>query len=294
MQRRLPPLYSLRAFEAAARLGGFSKASEELNITPAAITHQIKKLEAELGVELFVRHHRGVTLNKAGTAYLNIVNKILDELTRETQLFKSQHRSQPLRIASLHAVCDRLLLPAIQQFLAEYPEIRAELIADVKYPEFRSGNVDVIVWYGESPPEEEGDRGRREENLTPGGAPKFLAEHPLGMDAESFKGVPAMYDLHWQDDWTDWLRAAGLPDLESSLGFSLYSMLIKSAEEGTGIAMGHTGLIRKELEAGTLVKPFALEIPCRNRYYALTTDEILRKPGAQIFWDWLSENIAQN
>ena len=70
-------------------------------------------------------------------------------------------------------------------------------------------------------------------------------------------------------------------------------MVIKSAEEGTGIAMGHTGLIKKELEAGTLVKPFDLEIPSRNRYYALTTTEILRKQGVETFWNWLSEHIAQ-
>ncbi|MES0884011.1 LysR substrate-binding domain-containing protein [Roseibium sp. SCP14] len=293
MKRRLPPLYSLRAFEAAARLGGFSKASEELHVTPAAITHQIKKLEAELGVELFVRHHRGVALNKAGTDYLNIVNKLLDDLTRQTQHFKSKHRSQPIRIAGLHIVCNRVLLPAIQTFLVDYPEIRAELIADIKLPEFRSGNVDIIIRHGEAPPEGYETQLILEENLTPVCSPAFAASHLEGLQAKDLSGMPALYDLYWQADWQDWLQAAGLPDLENSLGFSLYSMVIESAVEGTGIAMGHTGLIRKELESGALIKPFELEIPSRNRYYAVTTREILRKQGVRVFWDWLSENVAQ-
>ena len=293
MQRRLPPLYSLRAFESAARLAGFSKASKELNITPAAVSHQIKKLEDELGVELFVRHHRGVTLNKSGVEYLNIVNKLLNELTQETQFFKSQHRSHPIRIASLHVVCDRVLLTVVQAFLSENPQICAELIADVNYPEFRSGNVDVIIWHGENPPEEYVSKLLMEENLTPVCSPDFLSDYPMGPDSGDIKDVPSLYDLHWQEDWHEWLHAAELPNVENYFGFSLYSMLIKSAKEGTGLAMGHTGLIKKELEAGTLIKPFNLEIPSRNRYFAVTTKEILRKQSVETFWNWLLKNFAQ-
>ena len=289
MRRRLPPLYSLRAFEAAARHSSFSKASKELNLTAAAIAHQVKKLEMELGVELFLRQPRGVVLNVAGQEYLRVVERLLDDLTRETQLFKAQHRAQPIRIAALHVVSERLVRPLVQSFLSEHPDVRAELIADVIEPEFRSGNLDVIVWHGEAPPPQYPSIRIMSETLTPVCAPQLLDDHPNGLTLESMGGIPALYDLYWEDDWTTWLEAAGGQDLQNSLGFSLYSVMIQTVREGGGIAIGHTGLLEKELTSGQLVKPFDLEIPSRKSYFALTTSEILKKPGVAAFWEWLAD-----
>ncbi|UWQ93722.1 LysR family transcriptional regulator (plasmid) [Rhodobacteraceae bacterium M382] len=289
MRRRLPPLYSLRAFEAAARHSSFSKASNELNLTAAAIAHQVKKLEMELGVELFQRRPRGVELNEAGKEYLRIVERLLDDLTRETQLFKAQHRAQPIRIAALHVVSERLVRPLVQAFFSDHPDVRAELIADMVEPDFRSGNLDVVVWHGEIPPPQYPSIRIMSETLTPVCAPQLLESFPAGMTMEDVQKIPALYDLYWDDDWTTWLEAAGGRDLQNSLGFSLYSAMIQTVREGGGIAIGHTGLLEKELKSGQLVKPFDLEIPSRKSYFALTTNEILRKPGVAAFWEWLAE-----
>lgn len=291
MNRSLPPLYSLRAFEAAARHSSFSKASAELNVTAAAVAHQVKKLELHLGIELFERQARGVRLNDAGRDYLHIAERLLSQLMRETQLFKSQYRTQPIRIGALHVVSERLVRPMVQSFLTEHPDVRAELIADLVEPSFRSGALDVIVWHGVEPPGEYPSVRIMTEHLTPVCSPALIAAYPDGLALADLPDLPTYYDLFWEEDWDIWLRAAGGPELQNSLGFSLYSAMMQAVREGGGIAIGHTGLIQKELSGGELVKPFDLEVPGPNSYFALTTREMLRKPGVETFWSWLSSEV---
>jgi len=292
MGRRLPPLNSLRAFEAAARLSSFAEASKELHLTAAAIAHQVKKLEQALGIELFDRGTRGVVLNEAGRAYQRVVERLLDDLARETGVFEAQHLGEPLRIAALHVVCERLVRPMAESFLTRYPAHRAELIADVLEPDFRSGTHDVFVWHGCAPQARFLSRKIMSETLTPVCAPQLLERYPYGMQVSDLAGIPVLYDLYWQDDWNRWLQAAGGPPLHNRMGFSLYSVMIQSVMEGEGIALGHTGLLRRELAAGQLVRPFALSIEDDRAYYALTTADSLRKPAVSAFWHWLEASAG--
>lgn len=290
MRKHLPSLFSLKAFESAARLGGFSKASEELNVTSAAVAHQVKKLEQELSVELFDRHPRGVSLSNAGQDYFAVTESLLDNLNRETQLFKAKNQSQPIRIGAMHIVSDRLVRPMVQKFIRQFPDVSTELIADMVEPSFRTGQFDVIIWHGATPPAQHLAIRILSETLTPVCSPEFLKDFQNGLTVEDIADVPALYDLHWQDDWQLWLDAAGGKAPQSSMGFSLYSMMIHSVIEGGGLAIGHTGLINQELMEGKLVRPFELEVPSTESYYALTTPEQLGKPGVKALWDWMQDN----
>lgn len=283
----LPPLYSLRAFEAAARLNSFSRASKELNITPAAIAHQVRKLEQDIGVSLFRRLARGVELNDAGAQYLDIVQSVLGELMRESTRFQAQFALRPIRIGALHVVTERLVRPLLHDFLQSFPEVRAELIDDREEPDFRSGDHDIVIWYGDAPPEGALSFELMSERLTPVCAPALLANYPQGMPLEALREIPALYDLHWESDWDLWLQHVGRPKLPLSLGFSLYSAMIQSVLEGAGIAIGHTGLLEKELRLGHLVRPFRAEITAPKSYFALTSQDNLKKHNVMVFWDWL-------
>ncbi|MES0828133.1 LysR substrate-binding domain-containing protein [Ruegeria sp. SCP11] len=283
----LPPIYSLRAFEAAARLNSFKKAADELNLTSAAIAHQVKNLEQGLGVEMFQRHSRGVELNEAGQKYLEIAQSLLGDFKRKTQIFKAQYEAQPMRIGALHVVSERLVLPLVQKFLNHFPDVKAELIADLIEPDFRTGNLDIMIWHGETPPDEFVTMRVLSERLTPVCSPELLREYPDGMTLDDLLSVPALYDLYWDEDWNYWLSEVDGPELKNSLGFSLYSALIQTAIDGGGVAIGHTGLLDKEISSGRLVKPFEQEIVAPKSYFVLTSEENLNKPNVRVFWDWI-------
>ncbi|WP_170327501.1 LysR substrate-binding domain-containing protein [Ruegeria arenilitoris] len=283
----LPPIYSLRAFEAAARLNSFKKAADELNLTSAAIAHQVKNLEQGLGVEMFRRHSRGVELNEAGKKYLEIAQTLLGDFKRKTQIFKAQYEAQPMRIGALHVVSERLVLPLVRRFLNDFPDVKAELFADLIEPDLQVNNLDIMIWHGETPPEDLVSMRFLSEKLTPVCSPELLLEYPNGMTLDDLLCVPALYDLYWDEDWSYWLTEVGGPELKNSLGFSLYSALIQTAIDGGGVAIGHTGLLGNEISSGRLVKPFAQEIEAPKSYFVLTSEENLNKPNVRTFWDWV-------
>ncbi|SMX26605.1 Glycine cleavage system transcriptional activator [Pelagimonas phthalicica] len=293
MSNASPPLYSLTAFEAAGRLNSFKKAGAELNLTPAAVAHQVKNLEQSLNVELFKRHARGVELNQAGQDYLQIVQRFLTDFKLRTQVFKSQYDEQPIRIGALHVVSERIVLPLVQDFIHAFPDVRAELVADLVGPNFLANDLDIMIWHGTKPPENYACVQLMSEMLTPVCAPGLLAKFPDGLTLDDLQNVPALYDLYWQDDWEDWLTYVNGPELTNSLGFSLYSALIQSALNGNGIAIGHTGLLRNELASGQLVKPFKEEVPAPKSYYVVTSDNKLMKRNVRTFWDWIGKTIGQ-
>lgn len=292
MKNNLPPLYSLNAFEAAARLSSFKEAALELNKTPAAIAHQIKNLEASLNITLFTRKHNGVSLNSAGIAYYKIVSSVIRDLNRETRKFKTYHNNRMFRVAALNIVANRLLRPLIQEFLADRPEIKAEIIAYSSPTEFGSQDEDVNLWYGDVPPRDHRFQPVMEEMLAPVCSPSYLAHWGGRLAFDDLVNCRALYDLHWDMDWTIWCRAFNLVEPPNSLGFSLYGGMIRAAEDGSGVAIGHTGLIADELKSGRLVKPFALETPNPNKYFALTKDEKLSDPQVYAFWTWLAERLT--
>lgn len=289
--QRLPPLNSLHVFEAAARLSSFSKAAAELNVTAAAVAHHVKKLETELAIELFERFPRGVRLSDAGAQYLEISQSILEQLMDKTRRFKSQHHNVPIRIGGYHIVADRLIRPLLRDFVASYSDVRAELIADLPEPDFHARQLDVLFWHGVEPPAGYFSRKITSETLTPVCAPQLLESFGGKLSIENLTEIPSLYDINWEHDWPDWLNYVGGPRVSNSVGFSLYAAMIQTVCEGGGIAIGRTGLLKKELDDGLLVKPFPQEIIASKGYFALTTEAALEKPNVLVFWKWIEEKF---
>lgn len=294
MTRRLPPLNAVRAFEAAARHGSFLLAAHELRVTPGAISHQVKVLEGFLGVRLFHRLQRGIVLTEVGTNYLAGTRDAFDRLATATEQLAIGSRTRPLRISALPAFAEKWLVPRLQQFQEQHPEIDVRLAADAEVIDFVTRDYDVGLRYtdGRHP-------GLRvdlllEEEIFPVCSPALLrGPRPLRRPAD-LAGQTLLYDVHWQEDWRLWLGAIGLSDLQprQESRFTLYSMALEAAVRGGGVLIGHSAMIADDLAAGRLVAPFSERVPAPHAYYLAYPKWAEGRQAVQSFRSWLASAVA--
>jgi LysR family glycine cleavage system transcriptional activator len=292
--RRLPPLNALRAFEAAARRGSFVQAAEELHVTAGAISQQVKALEAWLGRPLFRRLHRGVALNEAGTAYLETVGGLLDDLAAASQVIAQ--RTQVLRITALPAFAERWLMPRLGRFQALHPQVEIALSADDRPVDLARDPVDLWLCYGAG--EHPGCQVERlfGETLFPVCAPALLDRGPALERPGDLTRHTLLRDAHWRDDWRLWLAAAGVRDLDPTRGpsFTLFAMVIQAALDGLGVALAHEALVADDLAAGRLVAPFELRLPAAQAYYLVSSPKAAKRPDVMAFRAWLRHEATEH
>lgn len=288
MVARLPSLNGLKAFECAARHMSFTKAAEELNVTQTAISHQIRRLEEELGVSLFLRLKDGLALTEDGQAYWPGIRSAFHELRHSTQaLLESRHNSV-LTINTLVSVASKWLLPRLPSFQQAFPAIDVRISASTELVDFRRGGIDAAIRYGR------GDwKGLRADFLmsdeifpvcSPALAktlstPADLASHTL----LQVSGVTA-------SDWGAWLRTAGQsPQLAdgSRLTFDLAMMAVQAAVDGQGVCIGRSTYVDDDLRAGRLVVPFDLRLKDELGFYLVTPHETAQAKKIVAFRTWL-------
>jgi LysR family transcriptional regulator, glycine cleavage system transcriptional activator len=293
MARPLPPLNALRAFEAAARHLSFSRAAEELHVTPAAVSHQIKQLEEHLTIRLFHRRNRAVHLTEAGVGYLLVVRDAFDRLTAATVRLAEQDQVGHLVVAVLPSFAAKWLVPRLPRFRALAPDIDVNIAASHDMVDLVGGEADVAIRYGRGAwPGLKALRFLAEEvfpvcspNLLKNGRailePDDLVHHLLLHD-EPDKRYPYL-------DWPTWLRTAGATRVDSARGptFSDSSMLLQAAIDGQGVALGRSVLVSDDLAAGRLVKPFALSFPANAAYWLVAPPEAWDRPKIKAFREWL-------
>ena len=292
----LPPLESLRFFEAAARHKSFARAAAELGVTAPAVAHRIRKLENHLDVELFDRRQHGVRLNRRGQAYLKEVQRILADVHGVSQL----HRLQPsrVRIVSVEAVAEKWLLPRLASFKADHPDIAIELETNHRGVDPTQRDFDAWLAYtGETaaprplPRREDTllEETLYEEQLLPVCSPALLAARGRPRSPADLHGWPLLYDLGWDADWSYWFARQGqsAPDLSRASGFRLYSMLVNAAANGIGAAIGRPMLIARELERRALVPVFERQAEAPERCCLLTTAAARQRPDVQAFREWI-------
>ncbi len=293
--RRLPPLTALRPFEAAARTSSFARAGDELCLTPAAIAHQIKTLEGFLGFPLFDRLHRGVALNRAGQAYYQTVQRLLDELERSTHELKQSNLQNPLKITALHAFAEKWFMPRWPGFQQLHPHVDVEITANHLPVDVTRGEADIWISHSEAPPEGFEADLLLEDLITPVCSPNLLQQFQDRDPSAILAEAQWVCDLFWRDDWDIWLQAAGfqIPERSSDLlGFNLYSMVAQAVANGLGVAMGHPVLLEDELASGQLVAPFELQISSGKRFYAVYSDSALAREEVRQFRSWLLQQVS--
>ncbi len=295
MARPLPPLNALRAFESAGRYLSFTKAAAELNVTPAAISHQVKALEELLGVPLFHRLTRALRLTDAGQAALPTLSQGLDKLAQGVEQMRAHCESGVLTISVSPAFGAMWLVPRLERFRSRHPEIEIRIDGTDRLVDLARDDADVAVRYGPG-----GYEGVQVDCLfsqvnTPVCSPALLGgEHPL-RQPEDLRHHTLLH-IDWSDadaSWRMWLLAAGLHDIDPTRGphFSMESMAVQAALDGHGVALVGDMLVADELAAGRLVRPFApsFSTPLSFSYYLLSAKHTAELPKIAAFRTWLLE-----
>jgi LysR family glycine cleavage system transcriptional activator len=293
----LPPLNAARAFEAAARHLSFTLAADELSVTQAAVSHQVRALEEWLGVPLFHRANRRIELTEAGRAYLPGLRDGLDRIAASTAAVADRARRGPVHLSALQSLTARWLLPRLPDFYRRHPEQDVLLSAGDRPVDLHREDFHLAVRFTTR------ERVRSQglvvthlmdeaifpvcapalgEDDPPLGAPADLARHNLLHDKVD--------DTPEDPGWTVWCRAAGIAMPRApARHFSDAALVLQAATAGQGVALARLSLVREDLESARLVRPFGPVVRTRFSYYAVATPAMAQQPRVRAMVDWLVE-----
>lgn len=302
LQRRLPPLNAIRAFEAAARLGGFNAAGAELNVSANAVGRLVKLLEDWLGVALFRRLPRGVVMTEAGGRYRARVGTLLDQLAEATADLQRRETPQVLTVSAMPSMVSRWLIPRLGRLTERHPELDVRLVASVALTDFAREEVDVAIRTGSGfEPGLRCDLLMRED-FYPVCSPELLSRgRPLREPSDLAHHV-LLHD-EWdrripdQLDWKRWLAAIGITNInaERGLRFSFSHMTLGAAAAGLGVALASSAFLTGAVAAGRLVKPFG-DLAVRGPYafFIVCPEATADRAKVALFRDWAIAEAAQD
>lgn len=299
MSRRLPPLNSLRAFEAAARHGNFRKAADELCVTHSAVSHQIKLLEDYLEVELFHRRARAVELTEAGRQYMPVLQTAFDRIADGTEELRSSSASSELTVQVYTTFAISWLSSRLPEFQRQNPKLRVRLNMATWDAELHREVVDVAI--GTIKTGQKFDPEIYYEKLFtsylfPVCSPKlFVGDPPLEKYEDLEKHTILRVDT-WADDWALWMEEAGINEvkLDHSLTFDTYALALEAALDGIGVAMTRTPFGKRELSAGWLVAPFKQAVKAHDDWYVMMRNDRRESKKLTAFTKWLQFAISQD
>jgi LysR family transcriptional regulator, glycine cleavage system transcriptional activator len=292
-RRGLPSLRALTAFEAAARLGSFRLAADELGVTRSAVSHQIKALEDGIGVSLFARESRKPELTPAGLSYYPVVREAFDQIEAQTVALRPQSSDNELTVQVYVTVALKWLIPKLHDFERRYPDMRVRLSTSYFDWDFDEGNVDAAFILARN-------RGNQHYHtmyrslLTPVCSPDLLRGPDPIRSPEDLRRHKLLYVYTAEEDWRIWLAAAGVKGIELSdrLAVDSYILAQEAAIEGRGIAMTIGPFAVDEIRSGRLVQPFNLMVPHRHSWVFCCEAAHRLKPKIKRFENWLVEQVA--
>jgi LysR family glycine cleavage system transcriptional activator len=308
-KRRLPPLNTLRGFEAAARHLSLTKAAQELHLTQGAISRQVKELETNLQRPLFRRFTRRIELTAEGEHYFRVVETVLDELERATQRFDRRQARKTVNVSVLPSIANAWLMPRLHLLANAHPDIEVHLVSSIEPADLLAHEADLAIRVGRFP-------GRRYERaqpridlsmvaswdkihadelfadrLVPVCSPDLVPD-PLTSPGEILR-YPLLHTTTRRNAWPDWLSAHGIrlhaqPD--AKLQFGHFFMALEAARQGKGIALVPDVLLASEGAIRGLATPFRGGVASAGEYYLLIHESRLGDPHIQQARSWI---IAQ-
>jgi LysR family glycine cleavage system transcriptional activator len=295
MLRKLPPLNALKAFEAAARHESFTRAAGELCVTQGAISHQVKALEAALGLKLFNRDHQRLIITEAGRDYLIVVRDALDRIAVGTESIVQRQSSGVLTVSTSPDFAAKWLVHRLGKFAEAHPEIDLRVSATLHHVDFAREEVDVAVRHGDG-----GWPGLdvtllSKEELFAVCSPKLLSGRSRIRKPADVVRFPLLH-LDDRRDWTKWLQLAGITDAKVLHGpvLNRASMVIDAAVDGQGVALARTTLSAWDLLNGRLVRPFAEALRLSKNYWIVCPKATSSRPKITMFRDWLLAEAADD
>jgi LysR family transcriptional regulator, glycine cleavage system transcriptional activator len=294
MPRRLPPLNALKAFEAAARSESFTRAAQELNVTQGAVSHQVKALEATLGIKLFNRERQRLVMTEAGRDYLAVVRDALDRIAAGTERLVQRQSSGVLTISTSPDFAAKWLVYRLGRFAENHPEIDLRVSATAHQVDFAGEDVDVAVRHGDGKwPGLDAVR-LCAERLFPVCSPKLVSGRNGITTAADLLKFPLLRLEDWKN-WTRWFAAAGVADpVAHGPVLNRASMLIDAAVDGQGIALARTALAAWDLINGRLVRPIDVSLPIANTYWIVCPKATSSVPKIATFRKWLLAEAAED
>ena len=314
MTERLPPLNALRAFESAARHLSFKRAAQELNVTPAAISHQVKALEDYLSVVLFHRVNRGLELTPAARAALPRLSEGFDTLAEAVARMRPQPDSGQLTVSVAPSFAARWLMPRLHRFFAAQPDLDVRISARTRLLNKRGDEnaveratienwleeSDVAILYGHGDyPGYSVDK-LVALTLAPICSPQLVhGENPLRRPEDLHLHTLVHDDTGIRYDgvafWDVWLKAAGVEDVDTSRGshYSQPALALEAASDALGVVATFPEFAVAELTVGRLILPFELHVPVQSAYYLVCEKQAALRPAVAAFRDWLLVEAAQ-
>ena len=296
MADRLPPLGALRAFNAAARSLSFTKAGLELNVTQAAVSYQVRRLEDHLGTKLFRRLNRALVLTNAGHAYFAIVQQALELLAVDANRLTGPHDQQALTISASQSLAAKWLTPRLDRFRTRKPQVHILIDASDAVADLAAGKVHVALRYAQRIDPALNSVLLFTEHVFPVCSPILFDGHrPLG-DPRDLRHHTLIHDDMTDISWRDWLGATGVDGDFATDGpsFSHSVLAINAAIEGQGIALGRSALVVDDLTAGRLVRPFHITLLSTYAYYVVCLSDRTDNPNVAAFIDWVLLEAKQS
>jgi LysR family glycine cleavage system transcriptional activator len=295
MNRKLPPLNALRAFESSARNESFTRAAQELFVTQGAVSRHVAGLEKWLGTKLFRRTQRGIALTAKGNTYFRILKGALDQIEFGTRQLQERDDANLLRLKLPPTFAIRWLVHRLARFHAEYPAIDVQITTSHDPADFDREDVDVGIHSDYEPPKR-GFRRLFGEQLTPVCSPRLpTRERPLAKPAD-LRNHLLLCSTHRPRDWPAWLEAAGLDDIDGNGGlkFDSAALAYQAAIDEVGVMIAQRVFVEDDLAAGRLVAPLALRVTTPGAYYLTFAADRPRPARVAAFEDWLVRELASS
>lgn len=284
--RHVPPTPCLRGFEATIRLGSVTAAASELGLTQSAVSHQLRLLEEHTGQPLFLRAGRDLRPSDAGRDYYRSVRDALDRLENGLRRLEPFRKANSIVVYAPSDFIQCCLLPSLGALRAQHPDIDPWLSSTTGAIDFDEMEIDIAILRAERPPTGLRAVDLGQDRLAPVAAarlarrlrrPADLLQHTLIHDERT-------------ERWADWLALAGLSKTAVIAGpnFSDSGHTLQAAERGYGVALASSLLAASAISAGALVTPFAIDLPCREHWWAVSNDGKLADKATQAFWTWLT------
>lgn len=291
--RRLPPLNALKMFEASARNLSFSGASEELFVTPSAVSHQVKALENFLGVELFHRSNRKVTLTTQGEQYLASVKHAFDEIEMATHRLSVTQGASVVQISVAPNFLIRWLMPRMSRFRALFPDVELQINASMGLLDFDRSSTDMAVYYGSGEWDDIEVEFLRKVMLVPVCGPGLLETGPPLEKPSDLVNHTLIYVSKRTWEWDNWLKKAGVEFItpKGSMQLSSGQLTTAAAQENLGVALADQTLISREVESGKLVVPFDIPLDTKKAFYLVYRKHRPLTKGMEAFRNWLMDEL---
>jgi LysR family glycine cleavage system transcriptional activator len=295
MPLRLPPLPALRFFEAAGRHQSFKLAAAELNVTPSAISHGIVRLEQALGVELFVREPRGISLTATGADYLSYISEAFSLIAIGTQRLPNHRADRPIALSCAPTFASRWLLPRLAGFRARWPKVNVSVDTSHRQVGFPVDGFDFAIRLSRAPVAGTAWARLFGERFVPVCSAAYLATLHDGDGHLDWRRATLIHVTAASEDWPSWQDATGIEGIDPANGLRVdtIQLAFEAAATGLGVALGRRPLVDSDLTSGALVEAWPRTIDSAGAYWLVSAENVERRPELVDFKRWLIGEAEQ-